>query len=287
MSPRGDRPHRHQPAGPRVLGDHERAIFVHLGDRKTDAPERRYLFEKRIIPAGRLRAALDDVPRRDRAGQLVPVVAPPIEAPGGRAHHQRCIGHAAGDHDVGPARERLADAPSAQIGVGGDWLDLRVRQRSSMIEVRQPLARSSELFEAPHQVVAVHPRDLRVQTETGGQHVDLRGEPARVQPARVRHHADLLVEALADYALELLQEGRHISGIRILLPRAMQDGHGQLGEVVAGEHIDRPAAHHFLGGRETVSPKTGAVSDSQHARASIPTVLAYRPDAVVRACHAG
>ena len=58
------------------------------------------LLEERVVAAGRLGAALDDVTGDDRAGERVEIVRRPVEAPGGRTHHESGIRHPPGDDDV-------------------------------------------------------------------------------------------------------------------------------------------------------------------------------------------
>ena len=91
---------RHQPPAPRMLGDDRASVLAQLRDRKAELGDPRDLREKAVVPAGGLRAALDDVAGDDRARQPVPVVASPTEAPRGRANHERRIGHPRADDDV-------------------------------------------------------------------------------------------------------------------------------------------------------------------------------------------
>ena len=77
------------------------------------------LGEEGVVAAGGLTAALDDVPRRDRSGELVEVAAAPTVVPGRRPAHDGRVRGAAGDDDVGASRECIDDAPTAQVGIGG------------------------------------------------------------------------------------------------------------------------------------------------------------------------
>ena len=126
-----------QPAGAGVLGDDERAVLVHLGDGEAERPRPVDLLEEAVVAAGGLRAALDDVAGGDGAREPVPVVARPAEAPRRRADHQRRVGDAPGDDDVGAARERLGDAPAAEVGVGGQRTCGRRRAGRLLVEVRE------------------------------------------------------------------------------------------------------------------------------------------------------
>ena len=131
------------PAGAGVLGDDERAVLVHLGDGEAQRPRPVDLLEEAVVAAGRLRAALDDVAGGDGAGQAIPVVALPAEAPRRRADDQRRVGDAAGDDDVGAAPERLGDAPAAEVRVGGQRFPRRAATSRSRCTKRSPAARSS------------------------------------------------------------------------------------------------------------------------------------------------
>jgi hypothetical protein len=116
-----DRADADAPAGAGVLRDDAGPVTCELRDREADVLEVRDLLEERVVAAGRLRAALDHVPGDDRAGQRVPVVALPAEAPDPRADHQARVGDPAGDHHVGVGVERTGDTEPAEVGVRGQW----------------------------------------------------------------------------------------------------------------------------------------------------------------------
>src|SRR6185369_11520087 len=111
------------------------------------------LVEEAVVAAGGLGAALDDVAGGDGAGEAIPVVALPGEAPRGRPHDQGGVGDAPGDDDVGAARERLGDAPAAQVGVGADHVDTLERQAA--IEVQEALAGRLQRAQVRQEVVAL------------------------------------------------------------------------------------------------------------------------------------
>ena len=85
------------------------AGVVEVGDRGKE----------RVVAAGGLGAALDDVARHHRAGQPVIVAPGPAEVRRGRPDDHRGIGHAAGDDDVGSGVQAVDDSPRTQVGVGG------------------------------------------------------------------------------------------------------------------------------------------------------------------------
>ena len=101
------------------------------------------LGEEGEVAAGRLGPALDDVPGDDRAGQRVPVVPPPAVMPGGRPQRQGGVGDPAGDDDVGAAAQRLGDAPSAEVGVGGEHRAITQRLAGVHVCEVPPAARNS------------------------------------------------------------------------------------------------------------------------------------------------
>jgi hypothetical protein len=94
------------------------------------------------------------------------------------------------------------------------------------------------------------------------------GQPSRVEAPRVAHHADAALHALAEDALHLPGEDRGVS-LAALAPFAMENRHRDLRQVVAGDHVDAPAADHFFGSGEAVSEKSGDVANDElfsHAR---------------------
>jgi hypothetical protein len=54
-----------------VLGDDRRSVRVDLGDREARPAQIGNLCEERVVAAGGLGSALDDVARRDSTGKLI------------------------------------------------------------------------------------------------------------------------------------------------------------------------------------------------------------------------
>ena len=79
-----------------------------LGDREPGVAEVGDLGEERVVAAGGLGAALQDVPGDGGAGQGVVVGGLPAEVRRRRADDQRGVGDAAGDDDVGAASRQAA-----------------------------------------------------------------------------------------------------------------------------------------------------------------------------------
>ena len=250
---RGDGVEGDGSAGAGVLGDDRRSVGVQLGDGE---PERlRPLLrgqrpEAREVAAGGVGAALDDVPGDHRAGDLV--VGRPVGLPAVRGHaradHEAGIGDAAGDDHVGALPQGRRDAGASQVGVGGE--------RSV----------EAEIGGARAQVVAGDVRDEGVEAEPPGDLDDLLGEAGGVEPAGVDDEAHLLLQQQAEAVLGLAEEGAGVAERGILHLVAPEDEHGQLGEVVAGEHVEGAALEHLAHRGEAVAVEAGAVADEEGLR---------------------
>ena len=106
--------------------------------------------------------------------------------------------------------------------------------------------------------------------------VDCLRESGRVEAAGVADDLDAAVERLAESGLELLEEGPRVPEGRVLQPVPAEDQHGQLGQVVAGQDVERPAGEHLLDRAEPVAVEPGRVADPDR-RSVIRTALASRP----------
>ncbi len=257
----GDGADRHDPAGARVLGDDAAAVGGDLGDGEAGVAAFGDLVEEAVVAAGGLRAALDDVPGGDGAGQGLPVVAAPAVPPGGGADDQAGVGDPRADDDVGARLQRRRDAPPAEVGVRGDHRQVRLGQRQPGVEVSELVTRGPQVAESRGQVVAGEVGDPGGQAEPFGQFGDLGGQAGRVEPARVGHDLDAALQAGVEDLLHLAQERGGVAEARVLAAGLPQDEHGELGEVVAGQHVDR-AGQHLPGRAEAVTVEPGAVRDA-------------------------
>lgn len=90
------------------------------------------------------------------------------------------------------------------------------------------------------------------------------GKSGRVQSARVGDdpHAPLVGEPQA--LLQLPQEGLRVTGVRVLHPVPAEDEHGQLGEIVTGQDVERAAGEHLAQCVEAVTVEAGGVPDPQY-----------------------
>ena len=239
-------------AGAVVLADHRGSVGGDVGPGEPGPFESGNLGEERVVAPGGLRAALDDVPGDDSAGEGVPVVACPAVVPGGRAADHGGVGGATGDHDVGATVERFDDAPAAEVGVGADEAT-GFGQGFAGDEVGEVHAGGEEVVEAREQVVAVDVGDGGGEAQPVGDLGDSLGASVRVETAGVGHDPDAPVEAGAHHLLHLSYEAAGIASAGALGLRAGEDQHREFGQPVAGEHVDRAAFDHLGGGREPVA----------------------------------
>ena len=232
------------------------AVLGDLREREADVGQPRHLAEEGVVAAGRVGAALQDVPGDDGAGEAVPVVARPAVVPRRGPADERGVGGAPGYDDVGAAVQGRRDAPAAEVGVGRHGWPRRggvsspTRSRTS-----SPDTAATD----------------GLQAEPLGQGADGIGAPARVEPARVDDDLDALLEREAEAVLELAEEGRREALGRVLRAGAEQQQHRQLGEVVAGEDVQRPlvpagTVEHLPHGGHAVAVEAGAVADAERGR---------------------
>ncbi len=254
---------RHEAAGARVFGDREAAVGFEFGDRIADIVKARHFFEERIVAAAALRTALDDVARRQRAGQCVVVIAPPVELPRGGTDHDRGVGDARTDHDVGALIERFLDAPAAEVDVGRQRLLARSSERFLRVEIGERLSAPLQVGEIVEQIVAVDVRHFCGELELREDFFDLRRHAFGIEAAGVGDDLDASFEARRGNVLDLFQKRPHVTHVgAALLALAVQNRHRQFGEIVPGQHIDRSAFDHLARGGEAVTVITAAVCDS-------------------------
>ena len=244
----GDGADRDEAAGAVVLGDDAAAVGGDLGDREPREAAVGDLVQEAVVAAGRLRAALDDVPGGDRAGQGVPVVAAPAVPPGGGPGDQARVGHPGADDDVRAGLQRRGDAPAAEVGVGGDHGEFGLGQRHAGVEVGELVSFGLQVLDGRGQVVAGEIGDAG----DGAQLFELGGQALGIEAPGVGDDLDAALEAGAEHVLHLAQERGRVAEAGILAAGLPQDQHGQLGEIVAGQHVDR-ARQHLPGGAEAVA----------------------------------
>ena len=89
------------------------------------------------------------------------------------------------------------------------------------------------------------------------------GAPAGTETAGVGHHLDAALEAVAHDLFHLGHEGAGVAGGRIAQEVLGQDEHGELGEPVTGQHVDRTAVDHLARRRQPVAVEAAAVGDAE------------------------
>jgi hypothetical protein len=160
--------------------------------------------EERVVAPGHLGAALDDVARHDAAGELVVVGGRPSVVPGCRPAGDRGVGDAPGDHDVGAFRERVDDAETAEVGVGGEETAriTEVGRRSERLQRPRP----DQFSDTWHQIVAVDVGDRRRQPEPVGDLLHGVGATVGIESAGVGDDLDAPVETGPHHLLHLRDE---------------------------------------------------------------------------------
>ena len=104
------------------------------------------------------------------------------------------------------------------------------------------------------------------------------GQPGRVQPAGVGDDGDAPSTAVPRHSLQLAQERPRIAEGRVAQAVAAEDQHGQLGQVVAGQHVQLAAREHLGPRVEPVAVEAGRVSDPQRlGHECVPDRLARGP----------
>ena len=121
--------------------------------------------------------------------------------------------------------------------------------------------------DAIEQVVALDVGDAHVDAEPVGDVAHPLGAAGRVEPAGVADDLDATIDARAEDLLHLGQERRGVAGVGVARLGLPQDEHRQLGQPVAGEHVDRAALDHLPRRRQPVAVEARAVGDPDRALA--------------------
>ncbi len=102
-------------------------------------------------------------------------------------------------------------------------------------------------------------------------------EAGGVEAAGVRHDLHAPLEGETEAVLELADEGPGVPQRRVLQLVAAEDQHRQLGQVVTGEDVQRPALEHLAHRREPVAVEAGAVADPEDVSHEPPAPLPADP----------
>ena len=245
------------PAGAVVLGDHDGAVGVGLDDRVSDVREVGDVAPAVEVAAGGLRAALEDVARDRRRRELVVVGHAPAELVHERSDHERRVGAAAGDHDVGARGQRIRDRLRAEVHVRAlQRLDV-IGDRLAGLEVVERLARRDEVVEPGEDVVTFDDADADPREAVLAHHLrDGLRTRGGVHAARVGDDLDALLRALRQDALDHPHEVGRVPGVRVRAALLLHDAHRDLGEIVERQVVQRPFTHQADGPEDRVAPET-------------------------------
>ena len=200
--------------------------------------------------------------------------------PSGGSAHNRCVGDATSDDNVGAAVERIDDAPTTEIGVGGDEPRC-VAHGLAGFEVSEVDASGNEFVEAWQQVVAVDVGNGWIESELCGHLGNGLGAAGRVEAARIGDHLDASIEAGAHHLFHLLHEATRIAAAGSLGLCTRQDQHRELGQPIAGENVDWSVGDHLFGGRQTVAVETRTVGDTHWLLHDAPSVAGSASGSII------
>ena len=226
----------HRAAGAVDLGDDERAIGLDLGDRKAEPRQRRHIFVPGVgeVAAGDLAGALEQVPGDGDPAEHRPVVHREPELVDDRRREQRRIRDAAGDHDVGAARQRLDDRRGAEVGARGHQaVAERRRGRAELVEHELPGAHACQ-----HVVPGDRGDAQRPQAGPARDLGHLGGGRHRVRRAHVGDDLDALRGADRQHGLHALLEQRVVALRWVGHARLLRDRDRALGEALEREVLD-------------------------------------------------
>ena len=233
------------PAGARVLGEAERPVGLGFDDRIADVGQIRNRFPIHLaISAGPLRAAFDGVPGDGAGREPVPIVGLPPEFVNHRREREAGIGHAAGDDDLRALRERVDHGQRAEVNVRA----LHVARESaasgspvSMFFSSMPRARnasSRSMMSSPATVATFIGIPWRLATSSTASRHAVGFTPPALAITRMRRCLQIRKHA-GDHVDEIAS----IAGLGIARPLLLQDRHGDLGQIIERQVIDRAAPH--------------------------------------------
>ena len=88
------------------------------------------------------------------------------------------------------------------------------------------------------------------------------GAAGRIEASGVADDLDPALDACRQHLFHLDQERRGVSEVAVAGPLLVQDQHRQLGQPIAGEHVDVAALHHLFRCRESIAEEPAAVGDA-------------------------
>mmetsp|Transcript_41752 Transcript_41752/g.129981 ORF Transcript_41752/g.129981 Transcript_41752/m.129981 type:complete len:619 (-) Transcript_41752:55-1911(-) len=255
----GHAPEAHDTIGVRRLCEREGAVGVGLHNGISHVVPFLVLVVREEA-AGALGGALDEVTGAGAHAELVVLVRLPPELVHEDAQRQRTVHHSASDDDVGAVRQGRRDGHRSKIGV-----------RARELHVGHGLAGEHLLAAGLPQLT--HALGEVVAKDSTNLHGDLglladrsQGVTAakRVHASGIDDHLDALLLERLDVSANHLDDRTGIAHALVLLPLPREDGHGQLGEVVAHEVVDIPLVDQLVLRQGDVAPH-GAEAADPHA----------------------
>ena len=162
---------------------------------------------------------------------------------------QRGVGDPAGDDDVRPGPQALGDPEGAEVGVRG--------QRGAEPELRRARAAGRRPRRGPRPPARPAGRPASRSASA---------RPAGFSPPALTTIRTPRSSGQAEALLHLREEGARVAAGGVLRAVAAEDQQGQLGEVVTGQDVERPALEHLPHRRPPVAVEARRVADPQRCR---------------------
>ena len=234
----GDRVAVDAPPATWRLGDADRKVTCHLGNREANPVQARHVLYARVgkVSARRLSAAFEQVPGHDAAGQFVR--CGPAEMRLQRAKRQGRVCHAPGDDHVRARPAGTGDGRRTQIGVGGhDWGAEAGGGFARFHQYRVPVAHK------PGDIVAQHGRHHHATQPGLGRHAmrHRRRRPGR-RSAPIADQPRAMPVTGRQQHRQTTCQGREITGLP-LRPARLQHRQRAFRQGLDHEHVDAPVLH--------------------------------------------
>ena len=190
-------------------------------------------------------------PARLPWAQPVVVVGAPVELVHQGAQRHGAVDATAGDHDLRALIQGLLHRQGAQVGVGGQQ---PVRQRRSALQFGNALA--AQGADQRHHVVALDHRDPDRDALLRGQRGNRPGAGLGIHAAGVADDADALGNDVAQHGLHRHgDEVGRVAQLGVLAACRGQDRHGELGQVVEHQIVDRAVRDQLRRANAAVAPE--------------------------------
>src|SRR6185503_378166 len=175
------------------------------------------------------------------------------------------VGHPSSNDDVGAVFEGSYDAGGAKVRVRRKHTLANLCQRLARIHINKRLARRQQLVQPRKEIVARHDGDLHAigDTELLRKRLDGGTAAERVDAAGVGDDLDAALYARLEDVAEVNEEVGRIARFRFARALFLQDGHGDFGQIVHDQVVDRPAFDLTAWCGGIVAPEPAAVGDNR------------------------